>query len=98
MKSHKKHSIIIAARVLVMTGGLLILMASSFTACGKPKGVQGEIQMSKNFDSEVKRLTNIKAFSLADVKLEDEYFLDVTQKDVDFLNTFDAFQIGLFNR
>ena len=46
--------------------------------------------MSKNFDSEVKRLTNIKAFSLADVKLEDEYFLDVTQKDVDFLNTFDV--------
>ena len=46
--------------------------------------------MSKNFDSEVKRLTNIKAFSLADVKLEDEYFLDVTQNDVDFLNTFDV--------
>ena len=46
--------------------------------------------MSKNFDSEVKRLTNIKAFSLADVKLEDEYFLDVTQKDIDFLNTFDV--------
>ena len=35
-------------------------------------------------------MTNIKAFSLADVKLEDEYFLDVTQKDVDFLNTFDV--------
>ena len=51
---------------------------------------QGEIKMSKNFDSEVKRLTNIKAFSLADVKLEDEYFLDVTQKDIDFLNTFDV--------
>ena len=46
--------------------------------------------MSKKFDSEVKRLTNIKAFSLADVKLEDEYFLSVTQKDVDFLNTFDV--------
>ncbi len=46
--------------------------------------------MSKNFDSEVKRLTNIKAFSLSDVKIEDEYFLDVTQKDVDFLNTFDV--------
>lgn len=46
--------------------------------------------MSKNFDSEVKRLTNIKAFDLADVKLEDEYFLDVTQKDIDFLNTFDT--------
>lgn len=46
--------------------------------------------MSKNFDSEVKRLTSIKAFNLADVKLEDEYFLDVTQKDVDFLNTFDV--------
>ena len=65
-------------------------MASGFTACGKPKGVQGEIKMSKNFDSEVKRLTNIKAFSLSDVKLEDQYFLDVTQKDVDFLNTFDV--------
>ena len=65
-------------------------MASGFTACGKPKGVQGEIKMSKNFDLEVKRLTNIKAFKLADVKLEDEYFLDVTQKDVDFLNSFDA--------
>ena len=46
--------------------------------------------MSKKFDSEVKRLTNIKAFDLADVKLDDEYFLDVTQKDVDFLNTFDV--------
>ena len=65
-------------------------MASGFTACGKPKGVQGEIKMSKKIDLEVKRLTNIKAFKLADVKLEDEYFLDVTQKDVDFLNTFDA--------
>ena len=73
-----------------MTGGLLILMASSFTSCSKPKGDQGEIKMSKNFDSEVKRLISIKAFSLADVKLEDEYFLDVTQKDVDFLNTFDV--------
>ncbi|MCR4948537.1 MAG: glycoside hydrolase family 127 protein [Treponema sp.] len=46
--------------------------------------------MSKKFDSEVKRLTNIKAFDLADVKLEDEYFLDITQKDINFLNTFDA--------
>ena len=46
--------------------------------------------MSKNFDLEVKRLTNIKTFGLTDVKLEDEYFLDVTQKDVDFLNTFEA--------
>lgn len=46
--------------------------------------------MSKNFNPEVKRLTNIKAFSLSDVKLEDEYFLDVTQKDIDFLNTFDV--------
>ena len=90
MKSHKKHSIIVAVNALVMTGGLLILNASSFTACSKLKGDQGEIQMSKNFDSEVKRLTNIKAFDLADVKLEDEYFLDVTQKDIDFLNTFDV--------
>ena len=31
-----------------------------------------------------------KAFSISDVILEDEYFLDVTQKDIDFLNTFDA--------
>ena len=46
--------------------------------------------MSKKFDSEVKRLTNIKAFDLAEVKLEDEYFLDITQKDINFLNTFDA--------
>ena len=92
MKSRKKHIIISAANVLVITGGLVIFMAASFTACGKPKGDQGEIQMRKKFDSEVKRLTNIKAFSLADVKLEDEYFLDVTQKDVDFLNTFVVFQ------
>ena len=81
MKSRKKHIIISAANVLVITGGLVILMASGFTACSQPKGDQGEIQMSKNFDLEVKRLTNIKAFDLADVKLEDEYFLDVTQKD-----------------
>ena len=46
--------------------------------------------MSKKIDLEVKRLTNIKAFDLADVKLEDEYFLDITQKDINFLNTFDA--------
>ena len=90
MKSCKKHCIIIAANTLVMTGGLVILMASSFTACGKPKGDQGEIKMSNNFGFEVKRLTNIKAFDLADVKLEDEYFLDITQKDINFLNTFDA--------
>lgn len=32
----------------------------------------------------------LKAFSLSDIILTDEYFLDVTQKDVDFLNTFDV--------
>ena len=37
-----------------------------------------------------------KAFSISDVILEDEYFLDVTQKDVDFLNTFDVNRL-LFN-
>ena len=31
----------------------------------------------------------IKQFNLNDVKLEDEYFLQVTQKDVDFLNCFE---------
>ena len=31
-----------------------------------------------------------KAFNLGDVILEDEYFKQVTQKDVDFLNTFDV--------
>ena len=31
-----------------------------------------------------------KAFSISDVILTDEYFLDVTQKDIDFLNTFDV--------
>lgn len=32
----------------------------------------------------------LKPFSLSDIILTDEYFLDVTQKDVDFLNTFDV--------
>ena len=31
-----------------------------------------------------------KAFSISDVILTDEYFLSVTQKDIDFLNTFDV--------
>ncbi len=44
----------------------------------------------------VKRLTNLKSFALCDVSLEDEYFLNVTQKDVDFLNTFDTDKL-LFN-
>ena len=35
-------------------------------------------------------MRNIQAFTLSDVILTDEYFLDVTQKDVDFLNTFDV--------
>ncbi len=44
----------------------------------------------------VKRLTNLKAFELADVKLKDTYFIKVTQKDVDFLNTFEPERL-LFN-
>ena len=32
----------------------------------------------------------IKAFSLGDVILKDDFFTQVTQKDVDFLNTFDV--------
>ena len=32
----------------------------------------------------------IKAFELGDVILKDDFFTEVTQKDVDFLNTFDA--------
>ena len=44
----------------------------------------------------VKRLTNLKSFALGDVTLEDEYFKQVTQKDVDFLNTFDTDKL-LFN-
>lgn len=46
--------------------------------------------MNKANNSAVKRLTNIKAFGLGDVLLKDEYLLDVTQKDVDFINTFDV--------
>ena len=69
MKSLKIKTMIVALGIITLV-----------TGC-----VRGEIKMSKNFDSEVKRLTNIKAFSLADVKLEDEYFLYVTQKDVDYL-------------
>ncbi len=38
----------------------------------------------------VKRLTNLHPFGLGDVILEDEFFTQVTQKDVDFLNTFDV--------
>ena len=38
----------------------------------------------------VKRLTNLQPFGLGDVILEDEFFTQVTQKDVDFLNTFDV--------
>ena len=38
----------------------------------------------------VKRLINLQPFGLGDVILEDEFFTQVTQKDVDFLNTFDA--------
>ncbi len=44
----------------------------------------------------VKRLTNLKAFELGDVTLKDEYFTQVTQKDVDFLNTFEPERL-LFN-
>ena len=44
----------------------------------------------------VKRFTNLKAFELGDVKLEDDFFVQVTQKDVDFLNTFDVERL-LFN-
>ena len=32
----------------------------------------------------------IKAFNLSDIILKDDFFTEVTQKDVDFLNTFDA--------
>jgi len=38
----------------------------------------------------VKRLINLQPFGLGDVILEDEFFTQVTQKDVDFLNTFDV--------
>ena len=44
----------------------------------------------------VKRFTNIKAFELGQVKLEDDFFVQVTQKDVDFLNTFEVEKL-LFN-
>ena len=52
--------------------------------------------MSENFDFLVKRLTNLKAFELGDVRLEDDFYKQVTQKDVDFLNTFDVERL-LFN-
>ena len=45
--------------------------------------------MRENGPDLVKRLTNLRSFALGDVTLEDEYFKQVTQKDVDFLNTFD---------
>ncbi len=38
----------------------------------------------------VKRLTNLQPFGLGEIILEDEFFTQVTQKDVDFLNTFDV--------
>lgn len=52
--------------------------------------------MSENFDFLVKRLISLKAFELGDVRLEDDFYKQVTQKDVDFLNTFDVERL-LFN-
>ncbi len=39
---------------------------------------------------------NIRAFNLNQIKLEDDFYLQITQKDVDFLNTFDPERL-LFN-
>ena len=46
--------------------------------------------MSRLSDLRVNRLTNIKAFEAGDITLKDDFFLDVTQKDVDFINTFEV--------
>ena len=46
--------------------------------------------MRKKSDFTIKRLTSIKAFELGDIILKDDFFLNVTQKDVDFINTFDV--------
>ena len=65
---------------------LFLCTAILFMSCRQEKEKEsGDFNMIL-----VKRLINLQPFGLGDVILEDEFFTQVTQKDVDFLNTFDV--------
>ncbi len=56
------------------------------------KVTYGDSSMEKKFVLKVlaeSAATDLQEFTLADVTMEDEYYTNATQKDVDFLNTFD---------